>query len=190
VSALWGSPMEQPRRAFAILVIGVALNALAFTLSLPVFLWGQFQAGTPLDLLWMLGMLAIGVSAGTWIEDRRSAPRRLFSRDVVELSRLALPAMTAAFAAGLVVVANLSNSGVERLAGISLAAVETRDMVVAPHYADHPKSTKPLHATIASAIAVPLIAHGELVGTLAMYSATPRRFSSDTQRLVRLYAAQ
>jgi diguanylate cyclase (GGDEF)-like protein len=295
LSALWGSPMEQPRRAFAILVVGVALNALAFTLSLPVFLWGQFQAGTPLDLLWMLGMLAIGVSAGTWIEDRSAGPRRLFSRDVVELSRLALPAMTAVFAAGLVVLANASNSSAqlfvdsavattmvilalraglalytnwrlsetergravqfealyevglaaagerslddlvnlvveqatqlsrthgamlalaepgdgyviralrpnpdlglrdsigEPLAGISLAAVETRDIVVAPHYADHPRSTKPLHATIASAIAVPLIAHGELVGTLAMYSATPRRFSGDTQRLVRLYAAQ
>jgi diguanylate cyclase (GGDEF)-like protein len=295
LSALWGSPLEQPRRAFAILVVGVALNALAFTLSLPVFLWGQFQAGTALDLLWMLGMLAIGTSAGTWIEDRKSQPRRLFSRDVIELSRLGLPAMTAVFAAGLVVVANVSNSGVELfvdsavaatmivlalraglalytnwrlsdmerrravqfealyevglaaagersldelvklvveqatelsrthgamlalaepgngfviralrpdpdlgmrdsvgepLAGISLAAIETRDIVVAPKYAEHPQSTKPLHATIASAIAVPLIAHGELVGTLAMYSATPRRFSGDTQRLVRLYAAQ
>src|SRR5436309_10105959 len=122
LSALWGSPMEQPRRAFAILVIGVALNVLAFTLSLPVFLWGQFQAGTALDLLWMLGMLAIGVSAGTWIEDRRSGPRRLFSREVVEASRLALPAMTAAFAAGLVVDANLSNSGDELFVDSTLAA--------------------------------------------------------------------
>ena len=295
LSALWGSPMEQPRRAFAILVLGVGLNALAFTLSLPVFLFSQFQAGTPLDLLWMLGTLAIGAAAGTWIEDRRSPPNRLFSRDVVELSRLAIPALTAVFAAVLVVAANLSNSGLELfvdsavavtmvflavraglalytnwrlseaersravqfealyevglaaagersledlaklvveqatqlsrtdgamfalaepgnglviravrpnpqlglrdsvgepLAGISLATIETRDMVVAPDYAAHPLSTKPLHATIASAIAVPLIAHGELVGTLAMYSATPRRFSSDTQRLVRLYAAQ
>jgi len=295
LSALWGSPMEQPRRAFAMLVAGVALNALAFTLSLPVFLWGRFQAGTPLDLLWMLGMLAIGASAGTWIEDRKTPPLRLFSRDVIEMSRLALPAMTAILAAGIVVVANVSNSGVEvfvdaavaatmvllalraglalytnwrlseterrravqfealyevglaaggersldelvklvveqatqlsrtdgamlalaepghgfiiralrpnpqlglrdsvgePLAGISLAAIQTRDMVVAPRYGEHPMSTKPLHATIASAIAVPLIAQGELVGTLAMYSATPRRFSGDTQRLVRLYAAQ
>ncbi len=295
LSALWGSPMERPRRAFAILVVGVALNALAFTLSLPTFLWGRFQGGSSLDLLWMLGMIAIGTSAGTWIEDRKSEPRRLFSRDVVELSRMALPAFAACLAAALVVIANASNSGVELfvdsavattmivlalraglalytnwrlsegerrravqfealyevglaaagerslddlvalvveqatqlsrtdgamlalaepgsgfviralrpnpqlglrdsvgepLAGISLAAVETRDIVVAPRYAEHPKSTKPLHATIASAIAVPLIAHGELVGTLAMYSATPRAFASDTQRLVRLYAAQ
>jgi diguanylate cyclase (GGDEF)-like protein len=295
LSALWGLPMEQPRRAFAILVLGVGLNAVAFTFSLPVFLFGEFQAGAPLDLLWMLGMLAIGVSAGTWIEDRQSPQKRLFSRDVIELSRLAIPAVTAVVAATLLVAANLSDSGVEffvdtavattmvllafragvavytnwrlneterrravqfealyevglaaagerslddlaklvveqatqlsrtdgamfalaepgngliiralqpnprlglrdsvgePLAGISLATVETRDMVVAPKYAAHPLSTKPLHATIASAIAVPLIAHGELVGTLAMYSATPRRFSSDTQRLVRLYAAQ
>jgi diguanylate cyclase (GGDEF)-like protein len=294
LSALWGAPMEQPRRAFAILVAGVALHALAFTLSLPVFLWGRFQAGTPLDLLWMLGMVAIGASAGTWIEDRRTAPRPLFSRDVIELSRLVIPALTAFAAAALVVLANgiegvelfvdsavaatmvllalraglalytnrrfsdierrravqfealyevglaaagerslddlvklvveqatqlsrtdgamlalaepgdgfiirairpnpqlgLRDSAGEPLAGISLAAIETRDMVVAPTYADHPQSTKPLHATIASAIAVPLIAHGEVVGTLAMYSATPRRFSGDTQRLVRLYAAQ
>lgn len=295
LSALWGSPIEQPRRAYAILVVGVALNALAFTLSLPVFLWGRFQAGTPLDLLWMLGLLAIGASAGTWIEDRRTEPRRLFSRDVIELSRLAIPGLTAAVAASLVVVANLSSSDVELfvdssvattmillalraglalytnwrlseserrravqfealyevglaaagersldelaklvveqatqlsrtdgamlalaepgngfiiralrpnpelglrdsvgepLAGISLAAIETREMIVAPRYSEHPMSTKPLHATIASAIAVPLIAHGELVGTLAMYSATPRAFTDDTQRLVRLYAAQ
>lgn len=295
LSALWGSPMEQPRRAFAILVVGVALNALAFTLSLPVVLWGRFQAGTPLDLLWMLGMLAIGASAGAWIEDRKSEPTRIFSRDVVELSRLGLPALTAALAAAVVVLANVSNSGVELfvdaavattmillalragvalytnwrlseterrralqfealyevglaaagerslddlaklvveqatelsrtdgamlaiaepgnglviralrlnpalglrdsvgepLAGISLAAVESRDIVVAPNYAAHPMSTKPLHATISSAVAVPLIAHGELVGTLAMYSATPRTFTGDTQRLVRLYAAQ
>jgi diguanylate cyclase (GGDEF)-like protein len=295
LSALWGLPTEQPRRAFAVLFAGVALHALAFTLSLPVFLWGQFQAGTSLDLLWMLGMVAIGASAGTWIEDRKNAPVRLFSRDVIELSRLAIPALTAALAAALVVVANVSDAGVELfvdsavaatmvllalraglalytnwrlseterrravqfealyevglaaagerslddlvdlvveqatqlsrtdgamlalaepgdgfvirairpnprlglrdsvgepLAGISLAAIETRDMVVAPSYAEHPQSTKPLHAAIASAIAVPLIAHGELVGTLAMYSATQRRFSSDTQRLVRLYAAQ
>ncbi len=280
LSALWGSPIELPRRAYAILVVGVALNALAFTLSLPTFLFGRFQAGTPLDLMWMLGMVAIGAAAGTWIEDR---------------SRLVLPALTAGLAAGLVVIANLINSGVELfidsavaatmvvlalraglalftnwrlneterrravqfealyevglaaagkrsldelaklvveqatqlsrtdgamfaiaepgngliirairpnpqlglrdsvgepLAGISLATIATRDMVVAPKYADHPLSTRPLHATIASAIAVPLIAHGELVGTLAMYSATPREFSSDTQRLVRLYAAQ
>jgi diguanylate cyclase (GGDEF)-like protein len=246
LSALWGAPMEQPRRAFAILVVGVALNALAFTLSLPIFLWGRFEAGTPLDLLWLLGMLAIGTSAGTWIEDRRTTPTRLFSRDVVELTRLALPAMTAVIAAGIVVVANASHAGVELfvdsavaatmvalamraglalytnwrlseserrravqfealrpspllglrdsvgepLAGISLTAIATREMVVAPTYAEHPASTKRLHGTIASAIAVPLIAHGELVGTLAMYSATPRRFSSDTRRLVRLYAAQ
>ena len=111
LSALWGSPTEQPRRAFAILVAGVALNALAFTLSLPVFLWGRFQAGTPLDLLWMLGMVAIGASAGTWIEDRKTAPARLFSRDVIELSRLALPALTAILAAALVVVANVEQLG-------------------------------------------------------------------------------
>lgn len=295
LSALWGSPIEQPRRAYAILALGIALNALAFTLSLPTFLFGRFQAGTGLDLLWMLGMIAIGAAAGTWIEDRRTEPRRLFSRDVIELSRLVLPALTAVLAAGLVVVANLIDSDVELfidsavaatmvilalraglalfanwrlseterrravqfealyevglaaagersleelaklvveqatqlsrtdgamfalaepgngliiralrpnpqlglrdsvgepLAGISLATIATRDMVVAPKYAEHPSSTKPLHATIASAIAVPLIAHGELVGTLAMYSATPREFSSDTQRLVRLYAAQ
>lgn len=294
LSALWGSPMEQPRRAFAILVVGVALNALAFTLSLPVFLWGRFQAGSPLDLLWMLGMIAIAVSARTWIEDRKTTPARLFSRDVVEITRLGLPAATAILAAAVVVIANVSNAGVELfvdaavaatmillalragvalytnwrlsdaerrravqfealyevglsaagersldelaklvveqatqlsrtdgamlaivepngliiralrlnpalgmrdsvgepLAGISLAAVEARDIVVAANYAEHPLSTKPLHATIASAVAVPLIAHGELVGTLAMYSATPRTFTGDTQRLVRLYAAQ
>jgi diguanylate cyclase (GGDEF)-like protein len=61
---------------------------------------------------------------------------------------------------------------------------------VASTYATHRHSTPALHDVIASAVAIPLVAHGEVIGTLAMYSTTPRRFSTDTRRLVRLYAAQ
>ncbi len=78
----------------------------------------------------------------------------------------------------------------EPLAGLSLAALETRDLVVADRYEEHPFSTTQLHGIIKSAVAIPLVAHGEVIGTLAAYSATPRRFSPDTRRLVRLYAAQ
>ncbi|HET7701685.1 MAG TPA: sensor domain-containing diguanylate cyclase [Candidatus Limnocylindria bacterium] len=84
----------------------------------------------------------------------------------------------------------LRDSVGEPLAGLSRAALEKRDLVVADRYEDHPSSTVPLHGIIQSAIAIPLVAHGEVIGTLAAYSATPRRFSSDTRRLVRLYAAQ
>lgn len=59
-----------------------------------------------------------------------------------------------------------------------------------PGYADHPRSTATLHGAIASAIAVPLIAHGHLIGTITAYSSAPRTFVGETQRLFRLYAAQ
>jgi len=84
----------------------------------------------------------------------------------------------------------LRDSVGEPVAGISLEALDTRDLVVAERYSEHAHSTAALHDVIASAIAIPLVAHGEVIGTLAMYSTTPRRFSNDTRRLVRLYAAQ
>ena len=84
----------------------------------------------------------------------------------------------------------LRDSVGEPLAGISLEALEKRDLVVAEKYRDHPHSTERLHDVISSALAIPLVAQGEVIGTLAMYSATPRRFGTDTRRLVRLYAAQ
>ena len=65
----------------------------------------------------------------------------------------------------------LRDSVGEPLAGLSLAALESRDLVV-------------------SAIAIPLVAHGEVIGTLAAYSTQPRRFASETRRLIRLYTAQ
>ena len=84
----------------------------------------------------------------------------------------------------------LRDSVGEPLRGISVEALETRELVVANHYADHPRSTAALHDVIKSALAIPLVAHGEVIGTLAAYSAQPRRFSNDTRRLLRLYAAQ
>jgi diguanylate cyclase (GGDEF)-like protein len=84
----------------------------------------------------------------------------------------------------------LRDSMGEPLRGISLEALETRDLVVANRYADHKHSTPELHDLIKSALAIPLVAHGEVIGALAAYSAQPRRFSNDTRRLLRLYAAQ
>jgi diguanylate cyclase (GGDEF)-like protein len=84
----------------------------------------------------------------------------------------------------------LRDSMGEPLRGISLEALEKRDLVVANRYSDHPHSTPELHDLIKSALAIPLVAHGEVIGTLAAYSAQPRRFSNDTRRLLRLYAAQ
>jgi diguanylate cyclase (GGDEF)-like protein len=84
----------------------------------------------------------------------------------------------------------LRDSVGEPLAGISLEALENRDLVVATDYRRHAHSTPQLHDVISSALAIPLVAHGEVIGTLAMYSTAPRRFSNDTRRLVRLFAAQ
>lgn len=87
-------------------------------------------------------------------------------------------------------IPELRDSIGEPLGGISRAALETRDLVVAERYSENPASTPRLHDVIKSAIAIPLVAHGEVIGTLAAYSKIPRRFSADTRRLVRLYAAQ
>src|SRR5439155_802001 len=72
----------------------------------------------------------------------------------------------------------------------ALEAVRTRDLVVASDYRLHADSNPALHSLIASAIAAPLIAHGEVVGTLTAYARRPRVFTEETCRLVRLYTAQ
>jgi len=84
----------------------------------------------------------------------------------------------------------LRSSVGEDLRGIALECLRTRDVVVAAAYRDHPDSNPALHDLIASAIAAPLVAHGEIVGTLTAYVPHPRVFSEETRRLVRLYAAQ
>jgi len=84
----------------------------------------------------------------------------------------------------------LRSSVGEDLRGVALETLRTRDVVVASDYRDHPDSNPALHGLIASAIAAPLVAHGEIVGTLTAYVSRPRIFTDETRRLVRLYAAQ
>ncbi|OLB92224.1 MAG: hypothetical protein AUI15_21460 [Actinobacteria bacterium 13_2_20CM_2_66_6] len=84
----------------------------------------------------------------------------------------------------------LRSSVGEDLRGIALESLRTRDVVAASDYRAHPDSNPALHGILASAIAAPLIAHGEIVGTLTAYLSRPRIFSEEAQRLVRLYAAQ
>jgi len=84
----------------------------------------------------------------------------------------------------------LRSSVGEDLRGVALESLRTREIVAASDYRDHPDSNPALHGIIASAIAAPLIAHGEIVGTLTAYLSRPRVFSEEAQRLVRLYAAQ
>ncbi len=76
------------------------------------------------------------------------------------------------------------------LLGIALESARTREATVATDYASHPDSNPRLHGTIASALALPLIAHGELVGTMTLYSGRARHWGSDTLRMFRLYTAQ
>ncbi|HUQ42192.1 MAG TPA: sensor domain-containing diguanylate cyclase, partial [Candidatus Limnocylindrales bacterium] len=293
ISALFAAPLDTSRRAHVWLVIGVGLTAIAYSLSLPQYLRGTFQAGTIIDPLWMGGMLALSIAATSSIEDRdlHGVPTRLSS--LRPLARMALPGIVAVATAILIIAAENRNTELlvtraaalitivlavraglalysnwrlgevegrrarqfeslyevglaaagersvddllrlvvehatsltrtdgamlaladaghafviralykgplkelrdsvgEPLGGISLAAIESRDLVVAQQYSEHARSTPELHNVIASAIAIPLVAHGELIGTLAMYSQVPRRFTNDTRRLVRLYAAQ
>ena len=76
------------------------------------------------------------------------------------------------------------------LVGIALESIRTRRATVVTDYATHPDSNRRLHGAIASALALPLIAHGELVGTMTLYSGRPRHWGSETQRMFGLYAAQ
>ena len=295
LSTLWGLANSQTRRAHASLFIGMALNAVGFTLWLPAVLRGDFAAGSIADLFWMLGMLAIGIAGGQWVEERdgRSLPR--FSDGAIQATRMLLPGVVAVLSATFLVVSQLGRGPTREiiagcvagtvlllatraglalytnwrlgererqratqyealyevglatsreqtldeviaavtghataltrcdgamlalaeedgsfviraldragmpqlrdsvgspLAGIALECLETSDLVVAPRYAEHRRSTATLHGVIASALAAPLIAHGRLVGTITVYSSSPRHFIGETQRLFRLYAAQ
>ena len=76
------------------------------------------------------------------------------------------------------------------LLGIALESARTKEAAIATDYATHPDSNPLLHGTIASALALPLVAHGDLVGTMTLYSGRPRHWGSDTLRMFRLYAAQ
>jgi diguanylate cyclase (GGDEF)-like protein len=76
------------------------------------------------------------------------------------------------------------------LVGIALESVRTHEATAVTNYATHPDSNPLLHGTIASALAQPLMAHGELVGTMTLYSGRPRHWGPETQRMFRLYAAQ
>ena len=293
-SALLAAPVDEPRRANVWLLVGVALVAVAYTVSLPQYLHATFESGTLVDPLWMAGMLSISLGATASVEDRgRRLVTRTASHTIRQFARMALPAGVAIVTAALILVAEdrnteaivircsalltmvlaaraglalytnfrlsevegrrasqfealyevglaaagersvddllklvveqatslsrthgamltlaepdrrfiiralhkgripeLRDSVGEPLGGISRGALETRDLVVAEKYSDHPTSTARLHDVIKSAMAIPLVAHGEVIGTLSVYSAEPRRFSSDTRRLFRLYAAQ
>ena len=76
------------------------------------------------------------------------------------------------------------------LVGIALECVRTREPAVTTDYSTHADSNPLLHAVIKSALALPLIAHGELVGTMTLYSGRSRHWGSETLRLFQLYAAQ
>lgn len=295
LSTLWGLVNSQTRRAHASLFVGMALNAVGFTLWLPAVLRGNFAPGSIADLFWMLGMLAVGIAGVQWVEERDRSTLPRFSEGAIQATRMLLPGVVAVLSAtflvasqldpgpsheviagcvagtvlllatraGLALYTNwrlgererrratqykalydvgLATSGEQTLdeviaavaghataltrcdgamlalaeedgtfviraldrtampqlrdsvgsplAGIALGCLETRDLVVAPRYAEHPGSTPSLHGIIASALAVPLIAHGRIVGTITVYSASPRHFVGETKRLVRLYAAQ
>jgi diguanylate cyclase (GGDEF)-like protein len=297
LSAVWGIPQLEPRGAVTSLFLGLGLNAVAFVLYLPANVEGTFKAGTPVDVLWLVGIGAIGIAGAQWVEDREEGRVTRLSGPAIHLSRMVLPGVVAAACsfllvytdvrrvtgvyadlidgavaltvlvlatrAGLALYTNwqlgererrraeqlavlyevglatagelsldelanliareataltgtdgamvalaekgqglivravhnapalgLRSSVGEDLRGVALESLRTRDVVVADDYRAHPDSNPALHGVISSAIAAPLIAHGEIVGTLTAYVSRPRAFAEETRRLVRLYAAQ
>jgi diguanylate cyclase (GGDEF)-like protein len=297
LSVVWGLPPREPRGATTSLFVGLGLNALAFVLYLPANIAGTFKAGTLIDVLWIVGLGAVGIAGAQWVEDREDGLNSRLSGAAIHLSRMVLPGVVAAacsfllvytdtlrvpgpigdqidgavaitvlvlaIRAGLALHTNwqlgererrraeqlavlydiglataeelsleelaslvareataltgtdgamvalaekgqgfivravhnapalgLRSSVGEDLRGIALETLRTRDIVVASDYRDHPDSNPALHGLIASAIAAPLVAHGEIVGTLTAYASRPNVFSEEVRRLVRLYAAQ
>jgi diguanylate cyclase (GGDEF)-like protein len=294
LSAVWGLRGAVLRSPMTSLLLGIALNALAFTLYVPAYIQGRFAAGSLLDPLWIVGMSAIAIAGTRAATDRsRHTAGSTFG---IEISRMVVPAAVAALSAfflvyadrvdigrysdvvdgaiavavlvlaaraGLALWANwqlgererrraeqleilyevglatareqsldelasliareataltgtdgamvsvaeprsgfvvraqhnaeslgLRRSVGEALRGIALDTLRTRDVVVASDYARHPDSNPLLRDLIASAIAAPLIQHGEVVGTLTAYARRSRTFTPETVSLVRLYAAQ
>ncbi|HEY8730633.1 MAG TPA: sensor domain-containing diguanylate cyclase [Candidatus Limnocylindria bacterium] len=84
----------------------------------------------------------------------------------------------------------LRDAAGEQLVGIALECLRTREAAVATEYHTHADANPRLHGVIRSALALPLIAHGDIVGTMTLYSGRPRHWGAETQRLFRLYAAQ
>lgn len=296
LSMFWGLPPQRTRRAHFSLLVGMALNAVAFIVWLPQYADDAFRPGSLLDVCRMVGLLAIGVAARQWGEDTGARAQPLVSASAVQFSRMLLPgavsiaaaviliasqldrqtatdpivavavavaSMILATRAGLALYANwrlglrerqrasqfaalydvglatageislddlarlavdnvtrltqtdgamialagddgamriravnrskmpvLRDSTGAQLVGIAVEAVRTRQLVIASDYAAHPDSNPTLHDTIASALAIPLIAHRELVGTMTLYSGRRRHWGSETQRIFGLYGAQ
>lgn len=76
------------------------------------------------------------------------------------------------------------------LVGVAMECLRTREAAVATAYHTHPDANPLLHDVVKSALALPLIAHGELVGTMTLYSGRTRHWGNETVRMFRLYAAQ
>lgn len=87
-------------------------------------------------------------------------------------------------------MAELRDSTGDPLRGIALECVRTREPVIATDYHTHADANPRLHGVIRSALAMPLIAHGEVVGTMTLYSGRPRHWGTETLQVFRLYAAQ
>ena len=84
----------------------------------------------------------------------------------------------------------LNDATGEPLVGIALECIRTREPAIATDYSAHPDANRRLHDVIRSALALPLIAHGELVGTMTLYSSRPRHWGTETLQMFRLYGAQ
>src|SRR5258706_270644 len=192
-SAFFAAPLDTPRRANTWLILGVGLAARAGLALYTNWRLGEIEGrrARQFESLYEVGLAAAGERS---VDDLL----KLVVEHATSLTRCAGAMLALADPDHTFVIRalykgpmkELRDSVGEPLGGISLEALESRDLVVAERYAEHPHSTPELHDVIASAVAIPLVAQGEVIGSLAMYSTTPRRFSNDTRRLVRLYAAQ
>ena len=130
LSAVWGIPQQEPRGAVTSLFIGLGLNALAFVLYLPANVEGTFKAGTPIDVLWIVGVGAVGIAGAQWVEDREDGRNSRLSGAVTHISRMVLPGVVAAAGSFLLVYTDIRRVPA-RFADLIDAAVALTVLVLA-----------------------------------------------------------
>jgi diguanylate cyclase (GGDEF)-like protein len=133
LSAVWGMRPGESRASAVSLLVGIGLNAVAFTLYLPATVQDAFDAGRLLGPLWILGMAAIGIAGAEWVEDQEpdAASSSLTpAAQLGERSRMLLPGLVAAACAFLLVYADVR--GVPRLVSdLSDGAIAATVLVLA-----------------------------------------------------------
>jgi diguanylate cyclase (GGDEF)-like protein len=195
---LVGSQIDHQTATDAIVAAAIALTIIVLSVRAGLALYSNWRLGirerrraAQFAALYDVGLATAGVISLDHLA-------RLAVDNVIRLTQVDGAMIALADPDGSLVIRAINRSNMPQLRddpggpliGVALESVRTREITVVPDYADHPDSNPRLHGTVAAALALPLIAGGELVGTITLYSGRQRHWGSETQRMFRLYAAQ